>query len=131
VIDAATIAGINVIRLINDHTAVAIFYLYMNNRNITDDEIRNVFFIDMGGANTSVSVVEFKKNKEQSGFKILSSAYDPELGGRDIDLALAYYFAERFNKKHKIDLKEIPKCWIRLLMACEGVKKIFKSWKCS
>lgn len=81
------------------------------------------FFIDMGGANTSVSVVEFKKNKEQSGFKILSSAYDPELGGRDIDLALAYYFAERFNKKHKIDLKEIPKCWIRLLMACEGVKK--------
>jgi len=77
----------------------------------------------MGGANTSVSVVEFKKNKEQSGFKILSSAYDPELGGRDIDLALAYYFAERFNKKHKIDLKEIPKCWIRLLMACEGVKK--------
>jgi len=57
------------------------------------------FFIDMGGANTSVSVVEFKKNKEQSGFKILSSAYDPELGGRDIDLALAYYFAERFNKK--------------------------------
>eukprot|EP01129_Flabellula_baltica_P003038 TRINITY_DN12898_c0_g1_i1.p1 TRINITY_DN12898_c0_g1~~TRINITY_DN12898_c0_g1_i1.p1 ORF type:complete len:804 (-),score=241.98 TRINITY_DN12898_c0_g1_i1:32-2443(-) len=116
---AAGIAGLNVIRLITDNTAVAINYQYLNRKNMGPDEKRKVLIVDVGGADTSVGIYEFSKE----GFKTLARGYDEFLGGRDIDHALADFFASRFQAKTGQNIKDIPKSWMRLLATCEGIKK--------
>jgi heat shock protein 4 len=122
--DAAQIAGLNALRLINDTTAVALGY------GITKADLpesaeapRHVVFVDVGHSNYSVAVVAFSKGQ----LTVKSTAYDRNFGGRDFDYALVQHFAEEFKTKYKIDVMSSPKAVFRLAAGCERLKKILSA----
>ena len=98
--DAAQIAGLNVLRLINDTTAVAFGYGITKSDLPEPENPRNVVFVDVGHSSLSVAVVAFAKGQ----LTIRSTAYNRNLGGRDIDYALVRHFSEEFKGKYKIDV---------------------------
>ncbi|KAI0266665.1 heat shock protein [Gloeopeniophorella convolvens] len=123
-LSAATIAGLNPLRLIPDHTAVAFGY------GITKSDLpeaaetpRHVVFVDVGHSSLSVAVVAFSKGQ----LTVKSTAYDTHLGGRDIDYALVQYFAEEFKTKYKIDVLGNPKATFRLYASAEKLKKVLSA----
>ncbi|KAJ2915267.1 hypothetical protein MD484_g5139, partial [Candolleomyces efflorescens] len=122
-LDAAAIANLNVLRLINDTTATALGY-GITKTDLPDPETpRNVAFVDVGHATLSVSVVSFSKGT----LTVLSTAYDQNLGGRDIDYALVQHFAQEFKGKYKIDVMSNPKAVFRLTAGCEKLKKVLSA----
>lgn len=120
-LSSCKIAGLNCLRLINEHTAIALAYgIYKSARNLFHEtEPQHVMFIDIGHASYTVSVVAFVQGKLQ----VKSAAYDRFLGGRDFDMALAKDAAKNFQEKYKIDPLADPKARIKLLSACEKSKK--------
>ena len=121
VIDSAKIAGLNVLRLMNDSTAVALDYgMWKNARNMFDEKTANIMFVDAGFADTWVSVVAFTKGKAS----ILACAWDRELGGRDVDYALMEQFASEFQAKTKMDPRKDPKAMLKLRAAAEKAKQV-------
>ncbi|KAJ0412700.1 hypothetical protein ATCC90586_002330 [Pythium insidiosum] len=120
-LNASKIAGLNCLRLLNEHTAIALAYgIYKSARNLFhESEPQHVMFIDMGHASYTVSVVAFVQGKLQ----VKSATFDRFLGGRDFDYALAKEVAQEFQGKHKIDPLAEPKSRIKLLSACEKAKK--------
>ncbi|KAI0032708.1 heat shock protein 70 [Vararia minispora EC-137] len=124
VLDAAAIANLNPLRLMNDTTAVAFGYGITKSDLPEDpDNARHVVFIDMGHSSLSVAVAAFSKGQ----LTIKATAYDPHLGGRDIDYALVQYFAEEFKGKYKIDVLSNPKATFRLYASAERLKKILSA----
>ncbi|KAG1739335.1 heat shock protein 70 family [Suillus lakei] len=122
-LDAAQIAGLNALRLINDTTAVALGY-GITKLDLPDPENpRHVMFVDVGHSSMSVSVVAFSKGQ----LSVKAAAYDRHLGGRDIDYALIQYFAAQFNAKYHIDVLSNPKATFRLLVGCEKLKKVLSA----
>ncbi|KAG1871367.1 heat shock protein 70 family [Suillus subalutaceus] len=123
VLDAAQIAGLNALRLINDATAVALGYGITKLDLPEPENPRHVMFVDVGHSSMSVSVVAFSKGQ----LSVKAAAYDRHLGGRDIDYALIQYFAAEFNAKYHIDVLSNPKATFRLLSGCEKLKKILSA----
>lgn len=124
VLDAAAIANLNPLRLMNDTTAVAFGY-GITKSDLPDDpdNARHVIFVDMGHSSLSVSVAAFSKGQ----LTIKATAYDHHLGGRDIDYALVRHFAEEFKTKYKIDVLSNPKASFRLQASAEKLKKILSA----
>ncbi|KAF9526854.1 heat shock protein 70 family [Crepidotus variabilis] len=122
-IDAASVANLNVLRLINDTTATALGYGITKSDLPEADNPRHVVFVDVGHADMSVSVVAFSKGQLQ----VKSTAYEPNLGGRDIDYALLEHFSEEFKGKYKIDVMANPKAIFRLSASCEKLKKVLSA----
>ena len=123
VIDAATIVNLNVLRLINDTTATALGY-GITKADLPDPENpRHVIFVDVGHADMSVAVVAFSKGQ----LTVKSTAYDRNLGGRDIDYALLEHFSNEFKTKYKIDVMSNPKATFRLGAGCEKLKKVLSA----
>ncbi|OQR93353.1 heat shock protein belonging to the HSP70 family [Achlya hypogyna] len=120
-LSATKIAGMNCLRLMNEHTAVALSYgIYKSLRNLFhESEPEHVMFIDIGHSGYTVSVVAFVQGKLQ----VKSAAYDRFLGGRNFDMAIAKDVAEKFLAKHKKDPLADAKSRIKLLSACEKAKK--------
>ncbi|KAJ3340463.1 adenyl-nucleotide exchange factor sse1 [Entophlyctis luteolus] len=124
-LDAAGIAGLNVLRIINDLTAAALGY-GITKLDLPDPSAdptskpRTVVFVDMGNSSYQVSVVQFVKGK----LVVKGSAYDRNLGGRDFDEKIVDHYVEEFNKKYKMDIRSSPKALYRLRQGCEKVKKI-------
>ncbi|ORY34260.1 heat shock protein 70 family [Naematelia encephala] len=123
-LDAAQIAGLNPLRLINDTTAIALGY------GITKADLpesaeapRHVCFIDIGHSNYSVAVVAFSKGQ----LTVKSTAFDRNFGGRDFDYALVQHFAKEFDAKYKIDVMSQPKAVFRLSSGCEKLKKVLSA----
>ncbi|KAJ4488975.1 Hsp70 protein-domain-containing protein [Lentinula edodes] len=105
---------LNVLRIINDTTAAALGY------GITKaDNPKHVAFIDVGHSSLSVAIVAYSKGQ----LTVKSTAYDRNLGGRDIDYALVKHFAAEFKEKYKIDVLSNPKAVFRLAAATEKLKK--------
>lgn len=123
VLDAAHIAGLNPLRLINDTTAIALGYGITKQDLPEPDAPRNVVFVDIGHSNYSVAVVAFAKGQ----LSVKSTAYDRQFGGRDIDLTLVKHFATEFKEKYKIDVMANPKAVFRLITACEKLKKVLSA----
>ncbi|KAG7442655.1 heat shock protein 70 [Guyanagaster necrorhizus] len=123
VLDAAAIAGLNVLRLINDATAAALGYGITKSDLPESDSPRNVVFVDVGHSSLSVAVVAFSKGQ----LTVKSTAYDRNLGGRDIDYALVKHFSEEFKGKYKIDVMSNPKATFRLAAGCERLKKVLSA----
>lgn len=121
--DAATIAGLNPLRILNDSTAVALGYGITKSDLPEADAPRHVVFIDIGHSNYTVSVVAFSKGQLQ----VKATAYDRHFGGRDIDIALVHHFAEQFKEKYKIDVLSNPKATFRLAAQCERLKKVLSA----
>ncbi|KAJ3506317.1 hypothetical protein NLJ89_g6934 [Agrocybe chaxingu] len=123
VIDAASIAGLNVLRLINDTTATALGYGITKSDLPDPENPRHVVFVDVGHGDLSVAVVAFSKGQ----LIVKSTAYEPNLGGRDIDYALVEHFAHEFKTKYKIDVMSNPKATFRLTAGCEKLKKVLSA----
>jgi len=133
ILDAALIAGLKVLSLMNDHTALALKYgIDHNVAELTEPQ--NVLFYDMGSTATRASVVQFsaipdkeafQKNKTLGQLKVLSTSWDETLGG--------YAFTDRLSgmlekqSKEKIDGKKRPMA--KLLQAAEKAKVVLSANK--
>ncbi|XP_046432561.1 heat shock 70 kDa protein 4 isoform X1 [Neodiprion fabricii] len=119
-LDAARIAGLNVLRLFNETTATALCYgIYKQDLPAPEAAPRNVVFVDCGHASLQVSVCAFHKGK----LKMLASSADPQLGGREIDSILADHFCKEFQTRYKVDAHNNPRAYLRLLAEVEKLKK--------
>uniref|UniRef100_A0A3B3YY33 Heat shock protein 4 like n=1 Tax=Poecilia mexicana TaxID=48701 RepID=A0A3B3YY33_9TELE len=124
VLDATQIAGLNCLRLINDTTAVALAYgIYKQDLPVPEEKPRNVVFVDMGHSSFQVSITAFNKGK----LKVLATAFDPYLGGRNFDEALVDYFCEEFKTKYKLNVRDNPRALLRLHQECEKLKKLMSA----
>lgn len=124
IMDAAEIAGLKLLRLINDTTATALGYgITKLDLPTAEEKPRRVAFIDIGHSNYTCSIVEFKKGE----LAVKSTAYDRHFGGRNFDKALVDHFAKEFKEKYKIDIYTNPKALVRLATAAEKMKKILSA----
>ncbi|KAF9982909.1 adenyl-nucleotide exchange factor sse1 [Mortierella antarctica] len=122
VLDAAEIAGLNVLRLMNDSTATALGY-GITKTDLPEDKARNVCFVDVGHSSYTVSIVSFIKGQ----LTVKSRAFDRHFGGRDFDRMLVDHFAAQFKTKYGIDVKSNGKAMIRLMAGCEKLKKVLSA----
>ena len=117
--DAGLIAGLNILRIINEPTAAAIAYGLDKN----DKTEKNILIFDCGGGTFDVSIL----NIDDSVFEVLATAGDTHLGGEDFDTILVEHFTEEFRKKYKHDISENKKALRRLRTACERAKRTLSS----
>ncbi|CAG9841201.1 unnamed protein product [Diabrotica balteata] len=118
--DAGAIAGLNVLRIINEPTAAALAYGL--DKNLKGE--KNVLIFDLGGGTFDVSILTID---EGSLFEVRSTAGDTHLGGEDFDNRLVNHFAEEFKRKFKKDLKNNPRALRRLRTAAERAKRTLSS----
>ncbi|XP_007258636.3 heat shock 70 kDa protein 4b [Astyanax mexicanus] len=124
VVDAAQIAGLNCLRLMNETTAVALAYgIYKQDLPAPEEKPKVVAFVDLGHSGYQVSVCAFNKGK----LKVLATAFDSHLGGKDFDEVLVNHFCEEFGKKYKLDVKSKPRALVRLYQECEKLKKLMSA----
>lgn len=121
--DACKIAGLNPVRIVNEVTAAAVGYGVFKQNGLPEDKPKNVAFVDIGHSSFQVSIAAVKKGE----LKILGSAYDKHFGGRDFDRAITEHFADEFKTKYKIDIRENPKAYYRVLTAAEKLKKVLSA----
>ncbi|XP_065210432.1 heat shock 70 kDa protein II-like [Planococcus citri] len=120
-VDAAKIAGLNVLRIINEPTAAAIAYGL--ERKDSNCDLQNILIFDLGGGTFDVSILTIQGDV----FEVISTAGDTHLGGEDIDNKLVDYFVKEFKSKFMTDLNENKKALNRLRTACERAKRILSS----
>nr|UOF73994.1 heat shock 70 kDa protein cognate [Prodiamesa olivacea] len=118
--DAGIIAGLNVLRIINEPTAAALAYGL--DKNLKGE--RNVLIFDLGGGTFDVSILTID---EGSLFEVRSTAGDTHLGGEDFDNRLVSHFLDEFKRKHKKDLSGNARALRRLRTACERAKRTLSS----
>jgi len=116
--DAGHIAGLNVLRIINEPTAAAIAY-GLDKKS----EEKNVLIFDLGGGTFDVSLLSI----DDGIFEVKATAGDTHLGGEDFDNILMKYFIDEFKRKHKMDLSENKRSLRRLKTACERAKRTLSS----
>ncbi|EFJ49538.1 heat shock protein Hsp70E [Volvox carteri f. nagariensis] len=117
-LNAAQIAGVNCLRLINETTATALAYgIYKT--DLPEADPVHVVFVDVGHSHTQVSVVSLLRSK----LVVKSHAWDRNLGGRDFDEVLFDHFAAEFKAKTKLDIRANKKASFKLRTAVEKVKK--------
>jgi len=113
--DAGTIAGLKVLRVINEPTAGAIAY----GLDKKDDGERCILVYDLGGGTFDVTLL----TKEGALFEVKATAGDTHLGGEDFDQRLMAHFAKVFQRKSKLDISTDKRAMQRLRAACENVKR--------
>ncbi|KPI43502.1 Heat shock protein hsp88 [Cyphellophora attinorum] len=123
-LDAAEIASLKTLRLINDNTAIALGYgITKTDLPEADQKPRRVMFVDIGYSDYTASVVEFKKGE----LSVKGTAWDRHFGGRDFDKALVDHFAAEFKEKFKVDIHTNLKAKTRVAAAVEKLKKILSA----
>jgi len=110
--DAGTIAGLEVLRIINEPTAAAMAYGFGKGKEGL------VLVWDLGGGTFDVSILEIGEGV----YEVKATAGNTQLGGDDFDQRLIDYVAEEFKKEHGIDLREDRQALQRLKEACEKAK---------
>ena len=123
---AAELADLEVLRIINEPTAAAIAY-GLQEKNINNNE--NILVFDLGGGTFDVTILKIVKNQgnNEKFFEILSTCGDKFLGGEDFDNKLVDHFLNKFCKKNEFSEKEIKKdkkTIKRLKIACENIKRV-------
>jgi L1 cell adhesion molecule like protein len=113
--DAGAIAGLNIIRIINEPTAAAIAY----GLDKKSEKEKNILIFDLGGGTFDVSIL----NIEEGIFEVKATAGDTHLGGEDFDSRLVKHFVQEFKRKHKHDITDNPRALRRLRTACERAKR--------
>jgi L1 cell adhesion molecule like protein len=116
--DAGSIAGLNVLRIINEPTAAAIAY----GLDKKGDE-KNVLIFDLGGGTFDVSLLTI----EEGIFEVKATAGDTHLGGEDFDNRMVDYFLQEFKRKHRKDMSGNQRALRRLRTACERAKRTLSS----
>lgn len=122
--DAARIAGLNPVRIVNDITAAGVSYgVFKTDLPEGEEKPRIVALVDIGHSSYTCSIMSFKKGE----LKVLGTAYDKHFGGRNFDRAITEHFADEFKTKYKIDIRENPKAYNRILTAAEKLKKVLSA----
>jgi molecular chaperone DnaK len=115
--DAGAIAGLDVVRIINEPTAAALAYGLGKNKD------EKIAIYDLGGGTFDISILEVSgSGAEGQTFEVLSTNGDTHLGGDDFDHLLIDHVAEDFKKRNGIDLRHDPMALQRLKEACEKAK---------
>ncbi|XP_006772898.2 PREDICTED: LOW QUALITY PROTEIN: heat shock 70 kDa protein 1-like [Myotis davidii] len=117
--DAGVIAGLNVLRIINEPTAAAIAY----GLDKAGQGERQVLIFDLGGGTFDVSILTI----DDGIFEVKATAGDTHLGGEDFDNRLVNHFVEEFKRKHKKDISQNKRAVRRLRTACERAKRTLSS----
>uniref|UniRef100_A0A7N6B597 Hypoxia up-regulated protein 1 n=1 Tax=Anabas testudineus TaxID=64144 RepID=A0A7N6B597_ANATE len=133
VLQAAQMAGLKVLQLINDNTAVAMNYGVFRRKDI-DNTPKNVMFYDMGSGSTTATIVTYQtvKTKEsgtQPQLQIRGVGFDRGLGGFEMDLRLRDYLAKLFNeqKKSKNDVRQNHRAMAKLLKEAQRLKTVLSA----
>uniref|UniRef100_A0A061S331 Heat shock 70kDa protein 4 n=1 Tax=Tetraselmis sp. GSL018 TaxID=582737 RepID=A0A061S331_9CHLO len=121
-LDAARIANLNCLRLMNDTAATALGYgIYKT--DLPDDKPIHVAIVDAGEMALQVCVIALQKGK----LRVLSSAWDRHLGGSDFDDVIFDHFVKEILSSKKLDVMSNQRACLRLRMACEKLKKILST----
>jgi L1 cell adhesion molecule like protein len=120
--DAGAIAGLNVLRIINEPTAAAISYGLGEKASGANKE-QHVLIFDLGGGTFDVSLLSI----DDGIFEVKATAGDTHLGGEDFDERLMEHFCREFKRKFKKDLKTSQRAIRRLRTACERAKRTLSS----
>lgn len=125
--DAATISGLDCIRIINEPTAAALAYGLEKKSAINDNQDMNVIVYDIGGGTTDVSLL----NIDEGTFQVLGSCGNTHLGGADFDNRLISYCMNEFkvkNNYHQLnDISSVS--FQKLKQSCENAKKMLSDTK--
>ena len=116
--DAGKIAGLNILRIINEPTAAAIAYGIDKK-----DSEKNVLIFDMGGGTFDVSIL----NIDDGVFEVKATAGDTHLGGEDFDTLLVEHCKADFKRKHRKDITSNKRAMRRLRTECEKAKRTLSS----
>ena len=117
--DAGLIAGLNVLRIINEPTAAAIAY-GLDKQCKTE---KNIMVFDCGGGTHDVSIISI----DDSVFEVKATGGDNMLGGEDFDTRMVEHFCTEFQRKHKKDISSNKRSMRRLRTACESAKRTLSS----
>ena len=118
--DAGTIAGLTVLRVVNEPTAAAIAY---GLDKIKDQKERQIIVYDLGGGTFDVSLLSV----DEGVFEVLATAGDTHLGGEDFDQRVMDYFVKLYNKKNDVDIKKDLKTMGKLKREVEKAKRTLSS----
>ncbi len=111
--DAGRIAGLEVVRLVNEPTAASLAY----GLDKSDKELKILVF-DFGGGTLDVTVMEFGGGV----FEVKATSGDTQLGGRDMDQIIAEFLSDQFRKESGVDIRKDQQAWSRMLEAAEKAK---------
>ncbi|KAM4641764.1 heat shock 70 kDa protein-like [Discoglossus pictus] len=117
--DAGIIAGLNVLRIINEPTAAA--FAYGLDKGSCGEQ--NVLIFDLGGGTFDVSILTI----DDGIFEVKATAGDTHLGGEDFDNRMVNHFVKEFKRKHKKDMSQNKRALRRLRTACERAKRTLSS----
>ncbi|CAI0454269.1 unnamed protein product [Linum tenue] len=117
--DAGIIAGLNVLRIINEPTAGALAYGVNQDPNTK----RNILVYDLGGGTFDVSVLEI----DNGIFQVLATGGDTHLGGGDFDQRVMEHFVQLIKRRYKKDVSEDPKATGKLRRECERAKRVLST----
>lgn len=117
--DAGAIAGLNVMRIINEPTAAAIAY----GLDKKGGKEKNILIFDLGGGTFDVSVLSI----DDGVFEVKATAGDTHLGGEDFDNRMVNHFVQEFKRKNKKDITSSKRAVRRLRTACERAKRTLSS----
>jgi len=115
--DAGRIAGLNVLRIINEPTAAAIAYGL--DKSVASEQEKNVLIFDLGGGTFDVSLLTI----DEGVFEVKATAGNTHLGGEDFDNSLVDHFVKEFKRKNKYDLTKSNRAMRRLRSQCERAKR--------
>eukprot|EP00477_Mikrocytos_mackini_P000100 GAHX01000104.1.p1 GENE.GAHX01000104.1~~GAHX01000104.1.p1 ORF type:complete len:710 (+),score=210.82 GAHX01000104.1:42-2132(+) len=129
--DAAKVAGINVLRIINEPTAAAIAYGLDKHKAGETKKERNVLIFDLGGGTFDVSVLTI----DESIFEVKATGGDTHLGGKDFDNIIVEILAEDIKSKYGIDIRanadnpksKEAKLMKKIVIKAESIKKTLSS----
>ncbi len=113
--DAGEIAGLEVVRMINEPTAACLAYGLDKDAK---GKLLKICVLDLGGGTFDITIIEYGEGVVE----VMSTAGDTQLGGTDMDNAIIDWVIEEFKKKEGIDLKGDSKAWIRIKDAAEKAK---------
>ncbi|XP_076899319.1 heat shock cognate 70 kDa protein-like [Bidens hawaiensis] len=122
--NAGILAGLNVIRLINEPTAAAVAYGLDKLADPRHPQQKNVFVFDLGGGTFDVSLLTISK---EGVIRVIAVGGDTHLGGEDFDKAMVDHCVEEFKKKQKKDISKNARAMGRLKVACEKAKRDLSS----
>ncbi|EGG14641.1 heat shock protein Hsp70 family protein [Cavenderia fasciculata] len=116
--EAAQMAGLNVVRLISEHAAVALAYGYGSLEQQQPEQ--NIVVFDLGGSGLSVSVISSGRD---ATLELVANVFDHSLSGEAFDASLVALFTAEFKRKWRCDLSESARAVAKLKSACEKAKK--------
>nr|XP_043632973.1 heat shock cognate 70 kDa protein-like [Erigeron canadensis] len=122
--DAGTLAGLNVMRLVNEPTAAAIAYGLDKSADINCPKEKTVLVFDMGGGTFDVSLLNIRQD---GTITVKAVGGDTHLGGEDFDKLMVNHCAQEFKRKEGKDISMNARAMMRLKIACEKAKRDLSS----